>query len=192
LKPEVSTEIEGGAELGVWGDKLGIQYTYWNRKVNDLLVDKQYPISGGFQATQLSNIGTMEANGHEIGLKAFLIQRANFSADVFVNGAYISQKVTSLGGAAEIKVGGSYPRYRNYIKEGFTPGAMFNAKLPRPCAERPAGKTYVCLNAGEVPYDFNGDGRPDTEAQVMAILAGPVPPQQADRRQRRAEGGRRR
>ncbi|MBV6520604.1 MAG: Vitamin B12 transporter BtuB [Gemmatimonadaceae bacterium] len=174
LKPEVSTEIEGGAEVGIWGDKLGLQYTYWNRKVKDLLVDKQYPISGGFQNTQLSNIGEMEASGQEIGIKAFLIQRANLSADVFVNGAYLKQTVTSLGGAAEIKVGGSYPRYRNYIKEGYTPGAMFNSKLARPCSERPAGKTYQCLNPGELAYDFNGDGKADTEAQILAVLAGPV------------------
>jgi TonB-linked SusC/RagA family outer membrane protein len=175
LKPEISTELEGGAEVGLWGDKLGLQYTYWNRKIADLLVDKQYPISGGFQNTQLSNIGEMTANGHEIGIKAFLVQKANFSADVFVNGAYLHQTVTSLGGAAEIKVGGSYPRYRNYIKEGFTPGAMFGSKLARSCTERPAGKTYVCLNPGEVSYDFNGDGKPDTEAQVLAALAGPFP-----------------
>ncbi|MEP7344006.1 MAG: SusC/RagA family TonB-linked outer membrane protein [Gemmatimonadaceae bacterium] len=174
LKPEISTEIEGGAELGLFSDKVGVQYTYWNRKISDLLVDKQYPLSGGFQATQLSNIGEMTANGQEIGIKAFLVQKANFSADVFVNGAYISQNVSSLGGAAEIKVGGSYPRYRNYIKEGFTPGAMFGAKLPRPCAQRPTGKTYTCLNAGELPYDFNGDGKPDTEAQLLGILAGPT------------------
>ncbi|MFN8571176.1 MAG: TonB-dependent receptor [Gemmatimonadaceae bacterium] len=175
LKPEVSTEIEGGAELGMFADKIGVQYTYFHRDIKDLLVDKQYPISGGFQATQLSNIGEMKAFGHEIGIKAFLVQKANLSADVFVNGAYLSQTVTSLGGAAEIKVGGSYPRYRNYIKEGFTPGAMFGAKLVRPCSERPAGKTYTCLNSGELPYDFNGDGLPDTEAQVAAALAGPSP-----------------
>ncbi len=175
LKPEVSTELEGGAELGLFGDKIGLQYTYWNRVVKDLLVDKQYPISGGFQATQLSNIGEMKANGQEIGIKAFLVQKANLSADIFVNGAYLSQTVTSLGGAAEIKVGGSYPRYRNYIKEGFTPGAMFGAKLVRPCSERPAGKTYTCLNSGELPYDFNGDKHPDSEAEVAAALAGPNP-----------------
>ncbi|MFN8573692.1 MAG: SusC/RagA family TonB-linked outer membrane protein [Gemmatimonadaceae bacterium] len=175
LKPEVSTELEGGAELGLFNDKIGVQYTYWNRDVKDLLVDKQYPISGGFQATQLSNIGEMKANGQEIGIKAFLVQKANLSADIFVNGAYLSQTVTSLGGAAEIKVGGSYPRYRNYIKEGFTPGAMFGAKLVRSCSERPAGKTYTCLNSGELPYDFNGDKHPDTEAEVAAALAGPNP-----------------
>ncbi|MBV6521426.1 MAG: Vitamin B12 transporter BtuB [Gemmatimonadaceae bacterium] len=175
LKPEVSTEVEGGAEIGIWGDRLGLQYTFWSRKIEDLLVDKQYPISGGFQATQLSNIGAMSAHGQEIGVKAFVVQKPNLSIDLFANTAFLSQEVTSLGGAAEIKVGGSYPRYRNYIKEGFTPGSMFNTKLPRPCAQRPAGKTYACLNAGEMPYDFNGDGKPDTETAVLAALAGPVP-----------------
>jgi hypothetical protein len=31
----------------------------------------------------------------------------------------------------------------------------------------------MCLNPGEVPYDFNGDGKPDTEAQALTFLSQP-------------------
>lgn len=173
LKPEVSTEWEAGAEAGLFDNKLGLDFTYWNRKVEDVLVAKQFAPSGGFSALQLANIGELAANGYDLSAKLFLVQGRNFSLDLFANGAYIEQEVTSLGGAAPLKVGGSYPRYRNFIKEGEAPGALFGAKLLQSCTLKPAGATFRCLNAGQYPYDTNGDGQPDTEAQLAQWLSVP-------------------
>ncbi len=173
LEPEVSTEIEGGFEVGMFDNKLGLDFTYWDRTVNDVLVEKQFPLSGGFQRRQLANIGELAANGVDVSLKAFVVNTARYSLDLFVNTAYIKQEVVSLGGAAPIKVGGSYPRYRNFLIAGQPPGALLGAKLLQPCSARPAGKTYQCLNAGEYAYDTNADGKPDTEAQLRAYLAQP-------------------
>jgi len=170
LKPEVSTEIEAGFEAGFWGDRVGLQATYWNRVVDDLLVEKQYPLSGGFQTRQLSNIGQMKAHGVEFSLRGLVVNRPNVNADLFVNGAFLHQEITSLGGASELKVSGSYPRYRNFLREGYDPGHLFGAKLLQPCG---GGQSANCLKAGELPYDFNGDGAPDTEAQVRTFLGSP-------------------
>ncbi len=173
LKPEVSTEIEGGFEVGVWDNRLGLDFTYWDRTVKDVLVSKQFPLSGGFQARQLANIGELAANGYDVSVKAFLVNTARYALDLFANTAYIKQEVVSLGGAPPIKVGGSYPRYRNYIVAGMPPGALLGAKLLQPCSARPAGKTYTCLNPGEYAYDTNGDGKPDSEAQLRSWLSVP-------------------
>jgi hypothetical protein len=170
LKPEVSTEWEAGAELGVWDNRLGLDYTYWNRTVNDALIAKQFPLSGGFSRLQLANIGTLDASGHDFKVNAFLVQRPNWTLDVFASAAYIKQIITSMGGAPPLKVGGSYPRYRNFLKEGYAPGTLFGAALPGSCSARPAGASYMCLNAGEVPFDSNRDGKPDTEAEALSYL----------------------
>lgn len=171
LKPEVSTEIEGGFEVGVWENKIGLDFTYWNRKVDDVLVSKQFPLSGGFQLRQLANIGELDASGYDVSVKAFVLNTARYSVDLFANSAFIKQEVVSLGGAPPIKVGGSYPRYRNFIIAGQAPGALLGAKLVQSCSQRPSGATYTCLNAGELAYDTNADGRPDTEAQLRAYLS---------------------
>lgn len=173
LKPEVSSEIEGGMELGLWDNRIGLDFTYWDRTVNDALVNKQFALSGGFQALQLANVGELSANGLDIKVTSFLIQRPNWSFDVFANAAYIKQEIVSLGGAPPLKVGGSYPRYRNFLKEGEAPGALFGAALPKPCSQRPAGATYTCLNPGELPFDSDRDKLPDTEAQVLQYLSIP-------------------
>ena len=176
LKPEISTEWEAGTELGFANGKVGFEATYWNRSVDDALVPKQFAWSGGFRATQLANIGKLAAHGVDLNLKMFPVNRENVAFDFFVNGAYLFQNIESLGGAAPLKVGGSYVRYRNFLKEGYGPGALFGAALPGPCSKRPSGATYTCINTGEVPFDFNNDGKPDTEAEALAFLSTPRNP----------------
>src|SRR6266571_3178640 len=67
----------------------------------------------------------------------------------------------------------SFPRYRNFVKEGYAPNSLFGAKLVAPCSQRPAGATYACLQPGQYPYDLNGDGQFDTDADLLAALASP-------------------
>jgi hypothetical protein len=122
---------------------------------------------------QLSNIGRIDSHGWEFGLNVLPINRSNFSLKLFGNAAFLHEIVTSLGGSPPLKVGGSYPRYRNFVKEGYAPNSLFGAKLVAPCSQRPAGATYACLQPGQTPYDLNGDGQFDTDADLLAALAGP-------------------
>jgi TonB-linked SusC/RagA family outer membrane protein len=170
LKPEVATEIEGGLELGLFNDRVGLDATYWKRRVDDLLFAVQYPPSGGFTNAQLSNVGTLDAHGIELSARGYVLQRANTSLDLRANIAFLTQTVTSLGGAPELKTGGSYARIRGYIKPGYAPGEFFGAKALRPCG---SGQTTKCLQPGQLPYDINKDGVPDTEAQMLAFLSQP-------------------
>ena len=175
LKPEVSTEWETGAEIGILNNRVGIDFTRWQRQLKDALITRQFPVTGGFRRVQLDNIGRMDAFGWDLKVHGFAMNRPNASVDLFANTSFLSQIVKSLGGAPPLKVGGSYPRYRNFVKEGYAPGALFGAKLPDPC---PAGRTTtpqggICLQAGQLPFDTNKDGIPDTEAQLLAFLASP-------------------
>jgi TonB-linked SusC/RagA family outer membrane protein len=179
LKPEITTEIEGGFEAGLFNNRAQLTATYWNRKLRDALVSKQFAVSNGFTSRQLTNIGKLDAHGLEIGLNGFVVNRANLAVDLFANGSYLQQKVVSLGGAPAIKVQGSYVRIRGFIKEGYTPGALFGAKIFQPCSayKNPATDAKGgCLQVGETPYDQNRDGKPDTEAQLKATLAGAINP----------------
>jgi TonB-linked SusC/RagA family outer membrane protein len=129
LEPEVSTEWEVGAEIGLFQDRASIDVSYWNREVNDALVSQQFPVTGGFTQRQLVNIGELAANGFDITARGTLVQREGFSLNLFANGGYISEEITDLGGAPPIKTGDSYPRYRNWLLEGYSPGAFFGAEL---------------------------------------------------------------
>lgn len=162
LQPEVSTEWEVGGEIGLFDGAAVLETTYWNRVVNDAIVSRQFPVTGGFRSTQAVNIGSLKAQGLELGLQAYLFERDNISVDVFANTSYLYEQVTDLGGAPPIKVGGSYPRYRNYLVEDFAPGAHFGVQL-------------LDVPEGQLPVDFDGDGSPDSRQQVLDYLAGLTP-----------------
>ena len=129
LKPEIATEWEVGVDLGLWADRVALEATYWDRTVRDALVARQYPVTGGFLQPQRDNIGELVGRGVELGVSGQAVSRENLSISVFANAAYLWEQVTSLGGAPPIKVGGSYPRYRQFLTEGHAPGTHFGAKL---------------------------------------------------------------
>lgn len=173
LKPEISTEREIGMEIGLARDRVAFEATYYRRTTSDALYPRQFPVSGGFTNLQLDNIGEIKGAGWELNVRALVFNRPGLAVNVFANGAWSWTYVTDLGGAPPLKVGGSYPRYRNFVIEGYPVGSLFGAKLVQPCTQRPAGATYACLAAGQNPYDVNGDGVFDTDADLLAYLAVP-------------------
>lgn len=160
LEPEISTEWEVGFEAGLLNDQIGVEATYWNRIVRDALVARQFPVTGGFQATQLDNIGEIEGQGLELGINGRVFTSPNLNIDLFANAAYLWEQVTDMGGAPPIKVGGSYPRYRNFLIEGYSPGTNFGAQL-------------LDVDPGFLPVDLvDGDGLPDSEEALVQFLSG--------------------
>ena len=128
LKPEVSTEWEIGAEAGLFNDRWSIDATYWDRTVSDAMVSRQFSVTGGFTQEQLVNIGELVGKGVEVSLRGTAIQSDGLTLNVFANTAYLNETITDLGGAPPLKAGGSYPRYRNFLVEGYTPGAFFGSQ----------------------------------------------------------------
>lgn len=155
LKPEVTTEIEAGFEAGLFSDRVALEATWWNRTTEDLLIARQFPVSGGFIQPQLDNVGEMKAWGLDLAVSGIVYQRGNLSVDLFANGAYLVQEVTDMGGILPIR----QPSVRNLgvIREGYSPQSQFGGKL---------------LDV-PYPYDLNGDGNPATEADMLAFLAEP-------------------
>ena len=160
LKPEVSTEWEVGAELGLFNDRWSVDATYWDRTVKDALVSRQFSVTGGFTAEQLVNIGELVGSGVEVSIRGGLLQREGLSLNVFANTAYLSEEITDLGGAPPLKTGGSYPRYRNYLTEGFTPGRYFGAVIADV----------------DIPLNLDGSCLEPTEAAALAYFATPRNP----------------
>jgi TonB-dependent starch-binding outer membrane protein SusC len=160
LKPETSLEWELGTELGLFEDRASIEFTYWNRTVNDVLVDRQFAPSGGFSSTQLDNIGEMKSWGVEIATNLVAVATPDFSANLFANASFLREEITDLGGAPPLKVGGSYPRYRQFIREGYHPGAFFGPLLDD------SAETHVHL----------GDCVPLTQAELNTYVSEPRDP----------------
>ncbi|MDZ7592517.1 MAG: TonB-dependent receptor [Rubrivivax sp.] len=177
LKPEISTETELGFEAGFLENQFSMEFTAWNRQVDDLLVAQQFAVSGGFRNTQLNNIGTMKANGIELGLRWYAINTDRLATDFFFNAAYLKQTLTDLGGAPPLKVG--YIRYRGFLKEDYPLGSLFSPRLAEVCPaggarNNSAGTPIACYDpASQLPINFQGQGTPATTAQLLAYFATP-------------------
>jgi TonB-dependent starch-binding outer membrane protein SusC len=161
LKPETSTEWELGAEVGFLDDRASLDFTYWHRTVSDMLVDRQFVPSGGFSSPQLDNIGEMQARGWELLAQMVAVTRPSFSANVFANISYTRERITDMGGAPPLKVGGAYPRYRQFTMEGFHPGSFFGPLLDE---------------SVDIPAHIGGDCVPVSRAELLTYLSVPRDP----------------
>lgn len=98
LKPERSAEFEAGFEARVFSNRVNIDFTYYNKKTHDALINQAIAPSSSASATSvLRNLGSIQNSGVELLVNAQLIDRENLGVDVTVNGANNKNKVLSLG-----------------------------------------------------------------------------------------------
>ena len=68
LAPEVTTEIDGGFDAGLFNDRLGLEFSYYRQGTKDAIVNVQLPPSEGFTQAQRQNIGGIVNGGWEAGV----------------------------------------------------------------------------------------------------------------------------
>lgn len=124
LKPERSTEREIGFEAGLLGDRVGVDFVYYNQTTTDLLLDLTPAPSLGFLEPQLFNVGELASQGIEVALNVAAIQRPGFRWTLNAALGTVDQEIVDLGGAPAYPVG--VRRNRGWIREGFSPGALIS------------------------------------------------------------------
>jgi TonB-linked SusC/RagA family outer membrane protein len=97
LKPERGEELEVGADIAMFDERIGIDFTYYNKKTTDMLQAVSVPPSSGFISTQLTNLGAVRNSGIELGLTGKVIQRSNLSWDSRLNIATNTNELLSFG-----------------------------------------------------------------------------------------------
>lgn len=96
LKPEFTTEVEAGAELNFFQDRIGIDFTWYNRSTTNQIAPLSLPASTGSR-TYYTNFGELNNKGVEIGLTLVPIRLANsFKWDIFTTFTKNKSNVVSL------------------------------------------------------------------------------------------------
>jgi len=80
VKPERQKELEFGADLSFFGNRLGITVNVYNKKVSDLLINRQIAPTNGFSSL-LDNFGSLENKGFELVLTGAPVRKKNFTWD---------------------------------------------------------------------------------------------------------------
>ncbi len=107
LKPMSVSEAEFGLEFKFFDNRLGLDFTYYNKISKDQILAAQISDASGY-TDKLINVGESRNNGIELMLSVVPVQTSNFRWDVNFNGSYNNSEVMYLGpGVREIVVGGN-------------------------------------------------------------------------------------
>lgn len=160
LVPALSTELEFGAEMRFYQDRLGFDITYYDQKTTDDILDGTISIGSGFNSTSL-NIGELTNKGIELQISGTPV-RGEFTWDVALNFAKNKNKVVELSqGINEMAL--EEPRTRTvYVKH--IVGQPFGV-LTGWVQKRDAAGNRIYTNTGEVvqsdKYEYIGNGVAD-------------------------------
>ena len=96
LKPETTTEYEGGADVVLFGDRVNLQATYYSRSSRDALVQRVIAPSVGAARLRFENIGEVKNAGFEAQVTSRPIDARNLQLDLTVNYSRNEAKIVSL------------------------------------------------------------------------------------------------
>lgn len=155
--PERQSELEAGFDVMFAQNKLGIEFSYYNKNVDDLLLQAEVPTSTGF-TRQVLNAGELNNRGFEVALN---VNPLNIESPVDWNARFSFWKNTSeitrldipafnLGGFAA-----SLGQYR--IEEGKSATQIVGTYNPEDC------QTGDCsdLDPDGDGFRVYGDAEPD-------------------------------
>lgn len=100
LKPELSSEIEGGLDLKFFNDRISTNFTYYDRKTKNQIWNVQIPGESGY-SSKIVNGGTVQNKGIELSLGITPVMTTNFSWRASLNFSKNKNKVVDLNSSNE-------------------------------------------------------------------------------------------
>jgi TonB-linked SusC/RagA family outer membrane protein len=97
LRPELSTEYEGGFDVNFWQDRIGLQYTHYSKTTRDALIARVLAPSLGVSNTQFVNLGRVFNGGNELAVNATLFDKRSAKLDVTFAGSTLTNRLEKLG-----------------------------------------------------------------------------------------------
>lgn len=142
LKPETSAEFETGVDFSLFNSKIGVEFSYYNREVRDLILTRALPTSSGF-TQERTNLADLVNKGIELSIVARPVTTSKVSWTTRVNFWRNRSEITRLEVPA-------FPQ----------PGAGFGLSLGGFYIEKGQPVTQLKGNVNGVPTTI-GDVEPD-------------------------------
>ena len=118
LRPETSTELEGGADLTFLKGRAALSATLFRTDINDLLLQSSPALSSGFSIRNI-NGGKMYKTGTEIELSGTPVQVRNASWTSRVTFSNFNSRITRLDVPGFAPAAGFSPRYGEaWVEQG--------------------------------------------------------------------------
>jgi outer membrane receptor protein involved in Fe transport len=127
LRPEKSSEVEFGFDAGMFGDRIGLDVTYFDKTANDALVAVRLAPSLGLTTTRRLNLGSVSNKGLEMQLNTRIVERGNVRWDAIITHTRLKNELETLGDAVapiQFGLGGNSQRH--------TPGRPLGSYFAQP------------------------------------------------------------
>jgi TonB-linked SusC/RagA family outer membrane protein len=156
LGPERGHEVEAGFDAGLWQDRLGIEFTYYNKRTTDAILLRPSAPSSGYTESRYINAGEIVNSGIEALLKAQLLSRRSLAWEATVSAATNHARVTKLASGDTTIVAGSTQH-----RIGYAPRSWFRERVVSAVydAARDTITNAMCDNgSGGVTPCYNAEG----------------------------------
>jgi TonB-linked SusC/RagA family outer membrane protein len=149
LAPERMRELELGFDLEILGGKIGVEFTYFNKKVEDLIMVAPVNSSIGF-SYQYQNVGILSNKGIELLVKSTNFQLPEFTWRTTLSVSTNNPIIDKLYVGKDITISW----YQTVLKEGYAPSTFYQYLID-----------YSKLDASELPLrktakEYLGDPNP--------------------------------
>ena len=130
LRPEETTSTELGTELRFFGNRAGLDLTYYSRESTDQIVQVQVSPTSGF-SHQLVNAGVMSNKGVDLGLNFTPVRTTAFEWDMRASYNRNRNRVESLPEGLQALTLGTFWGVSVQARVGEPYGVLFGGTIPR-------------------------------------------------------------
>lgn len=169
LKWEVSRNFNTGFELGMFNNRLNVDFEFFTRTVSDMLFNFPQAPSSGIPAVS-KNIGDMKNTGFEISINGDVVRTDDWNLNLWVNATHYKNKITRLpqpfvSGVFRFAEGES--AYTYYLREfagvdaatGF--GSWYQGESDPITGKSIGEKTAVSTHSSSTQFLSNKTAHPD-------------------------------
>jgi TonB-linked SusC/RagA family outer membrane protein len=144
LKPYTLDELEGGAEMKFWGDRLGFDLAYFSRKTHNEITTATIDISSGYTSHYIAT-GSTQNKGIELEVHGTPVKLSDFSWTPAFNFTYVQNKILKTDDAGDPTTLGTY--------RPLNANLAFIVGMAGP---QVMAYDYVRNSSGQIVYDSSG------------------------------------
>lgn len=125
---ETSNQTNIGADIGLWNDRLQVDFSYFKNNVDGLLLQVPQAASKGIPNNSIyANVGALYNQGIELGLSGEVLNKGEFSWNASLNFTHIKNEVTELATEGQRIVSTSSGNPFNMTQVGYSVGTLYGA-----------------------------------------------------------------
>mgnify|MGYP003525188866 FL=1 len=161
LKPEFTSEFEGGIDLKFFEDRIALEATYYNRISDNQIGAKSTASTTGYSSL-ITNFGSLQNKGIELGLDVYPVFTNDFQWSIYTVFTKNKSEVLELAnGIDKIYIGGDFATPAPVLMVGQPYGILEGEKLARTEDGIPLVDPSTGMYINDTEVGIIGDPNPD-------------------------------